>query len=267
MSRTLNPTTGLPMPMDVRVMNFTARALLGLFALLAFGAAVAWACGHPLFTIRGMTVSGEVTHNSVATLRANVAPRLAGTFFTLDLVQARQAFESVPWVRHAVVRREFPNRLRVQLQEHRAAALWGTEGEFRLVNSFGEVFEANIGEVDQDGLPRLNGPEGQAAQVLAMHQALRPLFETLELAVDQLELSTRGSWRARLDSGAQLELGGGSQAEVLARTRQFLRTLTPVVSRYGRKVEALETADLRHEDGYALRLRGVTTGGQVAAKK
>jgi cell division protein FtsQ len=257
----------LPMPMDVRLMNLTALALFGLFGLLVLGALSAWASRHPVFSIRGMSIQGELSHNNAATLRANVAPRLTGTFFTMDLGQSRQAFETVPWVRHAVVRREFPNRLRVTLQEHRAVAFWGSEGDSRLVNEFGEVFEANVGEVEQDGLPRLNGPEGHSAQALALHQALRPLFATLDATVEQLELSPRGSWRARLDSGALLELGGGSQAEVLARTQRFLKTLTPVVSRYGRRVDALETADLRHEDGYALRLRGVTTGATDGQKK
>jgi cell division protein FtsQ len=220
-----------------------------------------------VFAIHGITVSGEVTHSNAITLRANVAPRLSGTFFTLDLTTARLAFEAVPWVRHAVVRREFPNRLKVLLQEHQAAAYWGTEGESRLVNNFGEVFEANVDEVEQEALPRLSGPDGQAAQVLAMYQILRPLFEVMDMKLDQVELTVHGGWRARLDSGAAIELGGGSVTEVLARTQRFLKTLTQVTSRYGRKPDALETADLRHEEGYAIRLRGVTTLAANVQKK
>jgi cell division protein FtsQ len=157
------------------------------------------------------------------------------------------------------VRREFPNRLKVLLQEQKAVAYWGNEGEPRLVNNFGEVFEANLGEVDQEALPRLNGPEGQTVQVLAMYQAQQQLFDAMDMTLDQLELTAHGGWRARLDSAATIELGGGSAAEVLARTQRFLKTLTQVSSRYGRKPDALETADLRHEEGYAIRLRGVTT--------
>jgi len=54
-----------------------------------------------------------------------------------------------------VVRRDFPNRLRVELEEHQAVAYWGAEGDSRLLNSFGEVFDANVVEVEQEGLPRL----------------------------------------------------------------------------------------------------------------
>lgn len=249
----------LSAPVDVKLMNTMATILFVMFALIAAVALAGWASRHSAFALRGISVGGEVTHNSAVTLRANVTPKLTGTFFTLDLTQARQAFEAVPWVRTALVRREFPNRLRVTLQEHKALAYWGVEGDSRLVNTFGEVFEANVGEVDQDALPRLNGPDGQAAQVLEMYQTLQPEFESVDVSLEQLDLTGRGGWRAKLDTGAVIELGGGSMPEVLARTQRFLKTLTQVTSRYGRQVDALETADLRHQDGYAIRLRGVTT--------
>ncbi len=251
--------THLPAPLDVKLMNLTASVLFVAFALLLVGTLVAWAARHTAFTLQGITVTGEVTHHNAMTLRANVAPRLSGTFFTLDIGEAQQAFESLPWVRQAVVRREFPNRLKVLLQEHHAVAYWGGESESRLVNSFGEVFEANVGEVEQETLPRLNGPEREAAQVLVMYQTLQPQFAAVDLALEQLELTARGGWRARLDSGTTLELGSGNLAEIQTRTQRFLSTLTQVTARYGRSPEALESADLRHGDGYAIRLRGVTT--------
>ena len=260
-------TDKLPTPFDVKLMNMTASILFVAFALLLVGALAGWAARHPVFAIRAIAVTGEVTHINAMTLRANVAPRLSGTFLTMDINRARLVFEAVPWVRQAVVRREFPNRLKVLLQEHKAVAYWGVERESRLVNSFGEVFEANVGEVEQEFLPRLHGPDGQAAPVLAMYQTLQPLFEPMDLTLEQIELTGRGGWRARLDTGAALELGGGSMAEVLVRTQRFLKTLTQVTSRYGRKPDALETADLRHEDGYAIRLRGVTTLAADGQKK
>ena len=39
-----------------------------------------------------------------------------------------------------------------------------------------------------------------------MHGVLQPLFEPLGMAVDALELTGRGGWRATLDTGAALEL-------------------------------------------------------------
>ena len=261
----MNPT--LSEPLDVKLMNATAVALYAVFAVVVLGIVAAWAMQSSIFAIKKITVMGDVTHTNVVILRAYVTPRLKGGFVTLDLARAREIFESVPWVRRAVVQREFPNRLRVQLQEHQAVAYWGVDSESRLLNDQGEVFEANTGEVEQDGLPRLNGPPGQGAQVLLAYQSLEPLFADLDTTLDQLELTGRGNWLARLDTGAVLQLGRGSPQELLVRTSRFVNTLTQITSKYGRKPEALESADLRHEDGYALRLRGVTTTEVIQKQK
>ncbi len=251
----------LPLPVDVRLMHITATVLFMACGAMLAAALGWWLLRHPVFAIGGIVVQGDVAHNSAATLRANVAPRLAGNFFTVDLQQAREAFEAVPWVRQAVVRRQFPNRLRVELQEHQPEALWGADSESRLVNTFGEVFEANPGDVEQDDMPRLVGPDGAAAQVLAMYRGLKPQLAKLDLGIEQVVLSGRGGWSVHLDSGATVELGRGTPDEVMARSERFARTLTQVTAKYGRRPEALVTADLRHTDGYAVKLRGVTTTG------
>jgi len=246
-------------PLDVRLMNTVSALLMVVFLGLSAALAARWFARLPLFEIQGIAVSGDVAHSNAATLRANVGARIAGSFFNVDLARVRAAFEAVPWVRRAVVRREFPNRLRVALQEHQAVAFWEGAAGTRLVNSFGEVFEANTGEVEQEPLPYLSGPEDQSAEVLAMYRAVAPQFEAFSLPVRTLELTGRGSWRTQLDTGAQVELGRGSVDDVVARVDRFLKTLTQVTTRYGRTFSALESADLRHENGYALRLRGVTT--------
>ncbi len=252
-------THTLPAPLDVKLMNWTASVLFVGCVLLVLAAGAWWALRYPGFAIARIVVQGDLVHNNAVTLRANVAPHLAGNFFTVDLRAARNAFEQVPWVRRAQVRRVYPGGLHVQLQEHDAVAYWGPEGGGTLVNSHGEVFEANLGDVEQDGLPRLLGPAGSSAAALQMHGLLQPVFAPLGLEVQALELTGRGGWRATLDSGAVVELGGGTPQEVAQRAQRFTHTLTQVVAQYGRRVDALESADLRHTGGYALRLRGVTT--------
>jgi cell division protein FtsQ len=257
----------MPTPIDVKLMNVTTLVLGMAFVVLCALALARGVSRLSAFDIRGIAVSGDVVHNNAVTLRANVTPRLSGTFFTVDLTRVREAFEALPWVRSAVVRRDFPNRLRVELQEHQSVAYWGGDGEVRLINSYGEVFEANVGEVEQDNLPKLSGPEGQSAEVLAMYRAVTPLFEKVDLPVDQLEMTGGGSWRLQLDSGAVIEMGRGSIAEVTARVNRFLKTFTQVISRYERQASAMEAADLRHENGYAIRLRGVSTVTADGLKK
>jgi cell division protein FtsQ len=248
-----------PLPVDIRLMNTVTGFMLVLAVLACLGAGAWWVLRHPAFALQRIAVEGEVTRNNALTLKTNVIPKLQGNFFTLELDQARQVFESVPWVRSAVIHREFPNRLRVHLQEQQPQALWGDEGGSTLLNQQGQVFEANLGEVEADALPRLKGPADQSQQVLAMFQTLRPVLEAANMDIDALELSPRGSWKLITAQGATLELGRGTAPELVARLQEFLRTLPQITSRYGRSPRSLAAADLRHKDGYALRLQGVTT--------
>ena len=259
------PVDAQASPPDVRFMNATAVVLGVVAGALVLATAGLWLARQPMFAIRAITVEGDVARNSVSTIRANAVPRVAGNFLTMDLVAVRRAFESVPWVRLAVVRRVWPNRLRVRLEEHRPVAIWdGESGHEKLVNSFGEVFEANVGDVEDDALPSLSGPNGSSAHVLAMLGRVDAGLSPLGARVESLAYSGRGSWQATLDNGAVVELGRGSDDDVLARAARFVATVEQVTSRYQRP---LQYADLRHRDGYAVRLKGVATTTAAEADK
>ena len=247
-----------PMPLDVRLMNGVAGGVFVLAALVLLVAGVLWLTRAPYFAIRAIQVDGELTRNNVPTIRANAMPRLKGQFFSIDLARTRSAFESVPWVRRAVVHRVWPDRLAVQLEEHRPVALWQQDGERNplLVNSFGEVFEANVGDVEDDRLPVLDGPAGSAAAMWSLLHRLQPVLAPSDLALRRLTLSERGSWRGETDEGQVIEFGRGSEEEIVARSERFAHTLNQVTGRYRKP---LLSADLRHADGYALKLQGVTT--------
>lgn len=247
-------------PLDVRLMNLSANILGMGVCLVALMVTAWWAIRHPTFAIARIVVQGETTHNNDVTLRANVESRLQGNFFTLDLAKTRVAFEAVPWVRKAIVRREFPNRLSVKLEEHRSAGFWGEDSESRLINTFGEIFEANTGDIENEDLPRLIGPDGQGMQVLQMYRSLQQLFTPLDATIEELTLTGRGGWRMQLDGGAVFEMGRGSVDELSTRMARFTQTYTQVLSAYQRVgLDRVETVDLRHSGGYAVRLRGVTT--------
>jgi cell division protein FtsQ len=246
-----------PLPFDVRLTLAGANALIAVLSVAIAGSVLWWALRLPLFQLRGIVLEGEPAHHTARTVRAQLAGKLAGSFFTVDLDRARVAFEAVPWVRRATVRRLWPNQLAVRIEEHKTAALWAADdGNDRLVNTYGEVFEANLAEVEDDELPRLAGPAGSSARMLAAYRALAPALAPLEERIVTLRLSGRGSWRLVLADGVVIELGRGEPHELAARAGAFVRTLPQVRAAYQRP---LLRADLRHPDGYALRLKGVTT--------
>jgi cell division protein FtsQ len=257
------PATAGAMPVDIRAMNAIAALVFALAVLGVVAAGAKWITRRPLFAFGAIELTGDLQRNNVTTVRANALPHLAGNYFTMDLAKARAAFEQVPWVRHAVVRRVWPNRLVVALEEHQPVALWsGDETSDKMVNSHGEVFEANVGDVEDEGLPEFAGPDGSSAQVLAMYERLVPVFRQLDSDVTGLSLSGRGSWRVELDSGAAIELGRGTEDEVGERTARFVRTVPQVLHKFH---APLENADLRHAEGYAVKLKGVTINADVKA--
>lgn len=248
------------LPLDVRLMNVTAFVLTGIAALMLLMALLGWVANHPVFAISRIVVQGDTQHHDPFTWQGHMAGQLKGSFFTLDTTQARQSFESAPWVRRAVVRREFPGGLRAEIEEHRAVAFWGNGHEMRMVNSYGEVFEANAGEAETEELPRLVGPDAQAGPMHDMYRSLSALLGPYGAHIQTLELSGRGSWRAQLDSQAVFELGRGAPLEVTQRMQRFLLSHEAVMATYQRfGLEHVESVDLRHSEAYAIRLRGVTT--------
>lgn len=246
------------LPLDVRVMNMATAAMV--VVLLAMGTLLlgSWALRHPVWNIRGISVQGDVAHQNPVRLRAQLASQLrqqvSGSILDADLQQVRALFETVPWVRKARVQREFPNRLKVTLEEHVPVAWWGQAGSGQLVNTFGEVFDAMPDE--RDDLPELAGPAAQAAQVWGAFRQLSPELARLDMGLERLELNERGNWRARLDNGAHIELGRGSPDKLLERARLLTGTVGQLTQRYA---GAIQTVDMRYPNGYALRLQGVTT--------
>lgn len=245
------------MPLDIRLMTAVTRGLVAVLAVLCLGALGTWVARWPVWTLRSIEVQGEVSHQNAVGLRAQLASslrRIEPSFLSVDLQAVRALFESVPWVRHVRVQRQFPNRLSVTLQEHVAVAWWGQSGSGQLVSREGAVFDASPD--DGDGFPVLAGPVDQAPLVWRTYQWLSAEMERMGRGLVRLDLDERGSWRAELDNGARIELGRGSQEELLARTQRFTSTVGQLAQRYP---GALQSVDLRYPNGYALRMQGVTT--------
>lgn len=246
------------LPLDIKLMTAATHALAVVLLLMALSAAAVWVSRWSLWQVRAIAVVGEVDHQSAVALRAQLASPLrkhvASGVLGADLGAIQQLFESVPWVRNAWVQRDLPNRLRVTLEEHRAVAWWGPAGTGLLVNDQGETFEAVPDE--GDGLPELIGPTERVADIWALYQGLQAALVPVGMGVVRLELTERGAWQAALDNGAQMSLGRGEPEDLLARAHRFANTLGQLTHRYP---GALQSVDLRYPNGYAVRVRGVTT--------
>lgn len=233
-----------------QLMNLIADLLLFASALALGYAATLAVARLPFFPLRTLTVAGplqEVTPTQVEYAARNA---VAGNFFTVNLDAVRVAFEKLPWVRRAEVRRRWPDGLELAIEEHVAAARWKqADGvEARLVNREGEVFAA----ASNARLPLFVGPEGTAPLILARYHELKPLLAPLDRQAQSLALSPRQAWQLRLDDGVLLDLGRDqAKSRVNDRLQRFAAVYRQAAERL--KVRA-DVIDLRYPNGFAVRV-------------
>jgi cell division protein FtsQ len=171
-----------------------------------------------------------------------VRQRVQGNFLTVDIDNLRQSLEKLPWVRNVSIRREFPDHLLVQFEEHKALAHWN---DVALVNQQGEVFEAETTEA----LPRFTGYEGTSGEVLKQYAIFSQQLHPLNLRVMQLALSSRHAWQLHLSNGMVVELGREAMEQRLAR---FVAIYPYIMVQGGTSAQGIQVVDMRYRDGFAV---------------
>ncbi|KND60163.1 Cell division protein FtsQ [Candidatus Burkholderia verschuerenii] len=236
---------------NVRQMNLVSSALHAIFVLALLGAAGVYAIQRPEFRLQQIQIDGDTQHINTPTVRASVVGHLKGNFFTVDLDTARAAFEQMPWVHHASVRRVWPNALAVTLEEYKPFGTWGND---QLVSVDGDLFTANQGELDDD-LPAFDGPDGTAKEVVARYHDFETWFAPLDAKPEEVTLSSRFAWTVKLSNGTQIELGRERNQDTLhERSARFVASWPAVTGRWGKEIEY---ADLRYPNGFAIRAAGM----------
>ena len=230
--------------------------LLADVLLLAGGVLLAWAGTMalqrlPVLPLKQLVVATQVDHVSRAQIEHTARNALSGNFFTVNLETARSAFERMPWVRSASLRRLWPDGIELTLEEHRAAARWTPlEGEERLVNVRGEVFIAAA----TGALPVFAGPEGSALRVLERYREFSDGLAGSGRKPVAIHLSAREAWQLKLDDGVVLELGRDEPKHPLAeRVSRFASHYAAASGAAISRLPGIAVVDMRYPNGFALR--------------
>jgi len=247
---------------DAKLLNATANALFGMVALALLAVGLWWVIQRPMFVLKSIEVEGEaqqaLRHVNAATIRGTALPRIKGNFFTVNLDAVRSAFEAVPWVRKASVRREWPDRLAVTLEEYMPLGTWGEEG--RLLSVKGDVFTANLDEAEEDAeLIEFSGPDGSEKDVVERYAELKKWFAPVNLEPEAVHLSARYAWTVKLNNGMTVELGReqDSSAVMQERVARLVAAYPQLVAQLQDKIESV---DLRYPNGMALKADGLALG-------
>ena len=195
-----------------------------------------------LFPLHSVRLSAAPQRVDAPEVLQVVRNEVHGNFFTVDIERLRAALEQLPWVRSVNIRREFPNRLTVQLEEHQTLARWNGTA---LVNRQGEVFVAETAQV----LPGFIGQEGYSQEVAQYYAQFSGQLAGLNLQVTQLAQSPRHAWQLHLSNGMVLELGSEDMQQRLDR----------FVAVYPYSLASMQDlvkyVDLRYRNGFAVQLK------------
>ena len=231
---------------NYRALNILANCLFTLVVLAAAAAISPSVINLPIFALKEVSITGTnktdgrfkyITREQINSL---ISSQIAGSFFTVDLDTISNAFEKLPWVRTASVRRHWPHSLEVKLEEHVVLA---RRGSSELVNNYGEVFTA----MTNKRLPEFTGPVESSYEVSQQYVVFRKLLQPLQKNIAQLDFSPRRAWRIHMEDGVVLELG---REQVETRLGLYVLAHEHIVLQFKEQVTYV---DLRYPNGFSVR--------------
>lgn len=208
-----------------------------------------------------LTLSGEHTYTTENDLReAILGLGLPNTYIGQDVDDIQQEVMRFPWVKHASVRKQWPDRLIVHVEEYKPAFYWN---DLFLLDENGVVFSVPLDRINDLKLPRLYGPEGKAKSVLETYYKLDNLSKKLAnnqlaLKIDAAISDERNAWQLMVkqcitgicveDQEIKLVLGSENIEE---RYQLFMKLFPEIQSRIPTN-ERITVADLRYENGISV---------------
>ena len=221
---------------------------------LVTATAVLWTQRLAAFSIKEVVVTGlrgqqDLAHQNTAFIQRAVLPQLRGNYLTVRLGDVQTAFAQAAWIRHVNVRRVWPNRLWVEIEEHQAVAMLNDD---RLVNEQGESFMAEADETLAQ-LPVLQGAEKDAARMLVRLQELNRWLAPSKAKAVKLQMSERRAWTAELSNNVVLEIG---RDDLLPSAQERVSRFAKTWNTSRNVTNGAKYVDLRYTNGYAVKRAG-----------
>lgn len=208
----------------------------------------------PNFPINTVKVYGanHIEHEEVQNL---LVPLVNKGFFNVNVEFIRERLLSLPWVADIFVKKEWPDKLEVSIEEKKPVANWNDES---LLSENGEVFSPDIKTYPKQ-VPKFNGPTGHQMVMLKYFADINHKLAELHVKISYLELTPYFTWKLTLDNGISLQLG---HKDILTRLDHFVKVYPKIV---GNRAGDVESIDLRYPNGMAVHWKEPTST-QIAEK-
>ena len=229
------------------------------FVMLAIGILV-WLSQRPVFSLKQIQiepVAGQtLKHINKSIVKQQVLETVQGNFFSVRLEDVKRGFEGMPWVRHANVRRVWPNGLIVSIEEQKPFGTWGGVDSHTLINSHGEIFTGRVSEIGDDiHLVDFYGPEDAGKEVMSLYEKANNWFKPWGAEVISLALTERYAWHIKLSNGMKVEFGRDEESSdknlTEERVARLFKYWPQVQEKWSNRIDAV---DLRYANGFAVHL-------------
>jgi len=192
--------------------------------------------------IKQVRIEGDFTRLSPVDLQLLVTDKVRGGFFNLDVDAVRLALLDEPWVSEVIVKRIWPDALRVIVIEQVPVVRWGDSA---LLNTAGEYFSPEAETIPVE-LPLLSGPVGSEQNLLNRFNAMQEQVQLIGFNIVSLSLDDRRAWSFRFTNGIKVTLGRRDFEE------RFNRVLTLIPTTTSGRIDQIESIDMRYTNGFSI---------------
>lgn len=190
--------------------------------------------------ISQIDIQGDLKFIKDEEIRRVIEKYTQTNLYLLDTEALEVDLETHPWVRSVILRKSWPDRLVVVVEEQRPLAFWGKE---RIMNQFGELFTAELPGVI---LPTLYSPEDKGREMAQRFITVNEWLRDLSLELSELTEDASGSWRMKIKSGPEVLVGTEEHERRIARFKVgFQRELAT-------KLGNVRRIDLRYPNGFSV---------------
>lgn len=187
-------------------------------------------------------ISENGNHIKITTLKDIITEHVGGGFFSLNAAKLRSALLSLSWVDSVSLRRVWPNKLEVAIQEQQPIARWNNN---ELITAECKVFTPPSDNFPKN-FPHLQGPYDSAFLILKRFQHFSQELTPLHVFITALTLTNRHTWSLTLNAHVKVYLG---RENIDQRFAQLVHLYPKVISSHTNQVNRI---DLRYPNGLSI---------------
>jgi cell division protein FtsQ len=233
-------------PHSLRWLTIVA-SLMVLVGLLS--SIYTWLTKTTNLPIQSVEIQGQFHYLNPEELKTQMKPYTDTNLFLLDEVGLEGFLEQQAWVRAASLRKIWPNRLEILLEEQVPIAFWGKD---KLLNQYGEIFTSSLPE-KQGIFPYLYSPSEKGRELGERYVELTRLLSNLSLEIAELTEDAAGSWVIRFKDGPEVIIGRKDYEKRLSRLKVgYIQALKE-------KFSQIRRIDLRYTNGFAVEWKQIPT--------